>query len=83
MEIMRGFMYGYFWFYFSFFIMQPIFNLFIAPLFNKFTPIEEGPLLDKIKAYLHKVNFSVKKPEIVDGSKRSSHSNAYFSGMGK
>ena len=65
------------------FIMQPIFNLFIAPLFNKFTPIEEGPLLDKIKAYLHKVNFPVKKLEIVDGSKRSSHSNAYFSGMGK
>ncbi len=64
-------------------IMQPIFNNFIAPLFNKFTPIEEGPLLDKIKAYLSKVDFPVKKLEIMDGSKRSSHSNAYFSGIGK
>ena len=63
-------------------IIQPIFNIFIAPLFNKFTPLEEGPLLDKIKAYLAKVNFPVKKLEVMDGSKRSSHSNAYFSGIG-
>ena len=64
-------------------IMQPIFNSFIAPLFNKFTPLEEGALLDKIKAYLSKVDFPVKKLEVMDGSKRSSHSNAYFSGIGK
>ena len=57
-------------------IMQPIFNTFIAPMFNKFTPLEEGELLDKIKTYLKKVNFPVKKLEVVDGSKRSSHSNA-------
>ncbi len=64
-------------------VMQPIFNLFIAPMFNKFTPLEEGPLLTKIKDYLNEVNFPVKKLEVMDGSKRSSHSNAYFSGMGK
>ena len=64
-------------------VMQPIFNLFIAPMFNKFTPLEEGPLLSKIKNYLKEVNFPVKKLEVMDGSKRSSHSNAYFSGMGK
>ena len=64
-------------------IMQPIFNTFIAPMFNKFTPLEEGELLDKIKSYLKNVNFPVKKLEVVDGSKRSSHSNAYFSGIGK
>ena len=64
-------------------IMQPIFNTFIAPMFNKFTPLEEGPLLDKIKTYLSKVDFPVKKLEVMDGSKRSSHSNAYFSGIGK
>ena len=64
-------------------VMQPIFNLFIAPMFNKFTPLEEGPLLSKIKDYLKEVNFPVKKLEVMDGSKRSSHSNAYFSGMGK
>ena len=64
-------------------VMQPVFNLFIAPMFNKFTPLEEGPLLSKIKDYLKTVNFPVKKLEVMDGSKRSSHSNAYFSGMGK
>ncbi len=64
-------------------IMQPIFNILIAPMFNKFTPMPEGPLLDKIKNYLQKVDFPVKKLEIMDGSKRSSHSNAYFSGLGK
>ena len=63
--------------------MQPIFNTFIAPMFNKFTPLENGPLLDKIKGYLSKVDFPVKKLEVMDGSKRSSHSNAYFSGIGK
>ena len=75
----------YAWIFLSIFslIMQPIFNLFIAPLFNKFTPLDEGPLLSKIKDYLKKVNFPVKKLEVMDGSKRSSHSNAYFSGMGK
>ena len=64
-------------------IMQPIFNILIAPMFNKFTPMPDGPLLDKIKNYLQKVNFPVKKLEVMDGSKRSSHSNAYFSGLGK
>ena len=64
-------------------IMQPIFTMFIAPLFNKFTPLEEGPLLDRIRTYLSEVNFPVSKLEVIDGSKRSSHSNAYFSGIGK
>jgi len=64
-------------------IMQPIFNTFIAPMFNKFTPLEEGALLDRIKEYLAKVDFPVKRLEVVDGSRRSSHSNAYFSGFGK
>ncbi len=63
--------------------MQPLFNLFIAPMFNKFTPLEEGPLLTKISEYLKKVDFPVAKLEVMDGSKRTSHSNAYFSGLGK
>jgi len=79
----------YAWFYVWAFLVafsvmiQPIFNSFIAPMFNKFTPLEEGELLDKIKNYLSKVNFPVKKLEVMDGSKRSSHSNAYFSGIGR
>ena len=64
-------------------IMQPIFNNLIAPMFNKFEPLEEGPLFDKIKSYLTAIDFPVKKLEVMDGSKRSSHSNAYFSGFGK
>tara|TARA_B100000579_G_scaffold398222_1_gene378342 strand:- start:421 stop:1659 length:1239 start_codon:yes stop_codon:yes gene_type:complete len=64
-------------------VMQPIFNIFIAPMFNKFSPLPKGELLDKIQDYLKKVNFPVKKLEIMDGSRRSSHSNAYFSGMGR
>ena len=64
-------------------IIQPIYNIFIAPMFNKFTPLEEGTLLTKIKDYLKRVDFPVKKLEIMDGSKRSGHSNAYFSGVGK
>ena len=75
----------YVWGFLTFFsiIMQPIFNNFIAPMFNKFTPLEDGPLLDKIKEYLEKVKFPVKRLEVVDGSRRSAHSNAYFSGFGK
>ena len=75
----------YVWLFITFFsiIMQPIFNNFIAPMFNKFTPLEDGPLKEKITKYLNKVNFPVKKLEVVDGSKRSAHSNAYFSGFGK
>ena len=63
--------------------MQPIFILFIAPLFNKFTPLENESLLKKIKDYLEHVDFPIAKIEVMDGSKRSSHSNAYFSGFGK
>ena len=63
--------------------MQPIFNLFIAPMFNKFTPLEEGNLLSQIKSYVKKVNFPIARVDVMDGSKRSGHSNAYFSGIGK
>lgn len=63
--------------------MQPIYNLFIAPLFNKFTPLEEGSLLDAIKLYVKKVDFPIAKVDVMDGSKRTGHSNAYFSGIGK
>lgn len=55
----------------------------IAPLFNKFTPLEEGPLKTKIEELATKVGFSVQKISVMDGSKRSGHSNAYFIGFGK
>jgi len=53
----------------------------IAPLFNKFTPLEEGELRDKIFQLAQRVNFPLKKLFVVDGSTRSNHSNAYFYGF--
>ena len=64
-------------------VLQPLFTTFIAPLFNTFTPLEEGELKDSINSYSKKVQFPISRIDIMDGSKRSSHSNAYFSGIGK
>lgn len=64
-------------------ILQPLFTTFIAPLFNKFTSLEEGELRNAIESYSEKVNFPITRIDVMDGSKRSSHSNAYFSGIGK
>lgn len=55
----------------------------ILPLFNKFTPLEEGSLREKIEAYAHKQAFRLKGIFKIDGSRRSTKSNAYFTGFGK
>lgn len=55
----------------------------ILPLFNKLTPLEEGLLREKILDYGKSVNFSIENIYIMDGSKRSSKANAFFSGFGK
>ncbi len=54
----------------------------ILPLFNKLTPLEEGELKDKIQAYADKIGYSLKNIYIIDGSKRSTKANAFFSGLG-
>jgi STE24 endopeptidase len=54
----------------------------IVPLFNKQTPLEEGSLRGKIEAFAAKAGFSLKNIYIIDGSKRSTKANAYFSGFG-
>ena len=54
----------------------------IVPLFNKQTPWEEGNLRDKISAYANSVGFNLDKIFVIDGSKRSTKANAYFSGFG-
>jgi len=66
----------------QFFIML-IYPTFIAPIFNKFTPLEEGPLRDRIFALADKLGFRTKGIFVMNGSKRSKHSNAYFTGIGK
>ena len=63
--------------------IQPIFVHVIAPIFNKFTPLEDGELRTAIETFSKKVDFPISRIDMMDGSKRSSHSNAYFSGFGK
>jgi STE24 endopeptidase len=54
----------------------------IVPLFNKQTPLEEGELRQKISDYASTVGFKLNKIFVIDGSKRSTKANAYFSGFG-
>ena len=54
----------------------------IVPIFNKLTPLEDGDLRKKIEAYSKKVGYSLKNIFVIDGSKRSSKANAFFSGLG-
>ena len=56
---------------------------FIAPLFNKFKPLEEGEVAERINALLERTGFNSKGVFVMDGSKRSGHGNAYFTGFGK
>ncbi len=60
-----------------------LFPTFIAPLFNKFKPLEDGPLKERIEGLLKRCDFISEGLFIMDGSKRSAHGNAYFTGMGK
>ncbi|HAQ70025.1 M48 family metallopeptidase [Salibacteraceae bacterium] len=54
----------------------------IMPLFNKFTPLEDGELRTAIEAYCEKADFKLNRLFVMDGSKRSAKSNAFFSGLG-
>jgi STE24 endopeptidase len=56
---------------------------FIAPIFNKFTPIEDGEIKNKIEELAKKTGFIFKGIFVMDASKRSGHGNAYFTGFGK
>lgn len=55
----------------------------IMPLFNKFTPLEEGSLRERILGYAKSVSFPLEGLFVIDGSKRSSKANAFFTGFGK
>ncbi len=63
-------------------LMNMFYAKLIVPLFNKQTPLEAGSLRDKIEAYGSKVGFKLDKIFVIDGSKRSTKANAYFSGFG-
>ncbi len=64
-------------------IMQYIAPKWIMPLFNKFKPLEDGELKQRIIEFAEKVDFQLQDIFIMDGSKRSSKSNAFFTGFGK
>lgn len=65
------------------FIFSIIGPIWIMPIFNKFTPLEPGELRDAIVEYAKKVNFTYGNIYVIDGSKRSAHSNAFFTGFGR
>ena len=60
-----------------------LYPLVIAPLFNKFTPLGEGPARERIEALLARCGFARAGLFVMDGSKRSGHGNAYFTGFGR
>jgi STE24 endopeptidase len=63
-------------------LVATIYPMFIAPLFNRFSPLEDAGLRSRIEALLAKCGFRAKGLFVMDGSKRSSHGNAYFTGLG-
>ena len=63
--------------------IQYFFSVLLVPLFNKQTPLEEGELRDAIEEFATKVDFELKNIYVIDGSKRTTHSNAYFTGWGR
>jgi len=79
----------YWWIWvWAFFLIFSLFMMYVSPyiiepLFNKFTPIEETGLEDKIKDLMQKIRIKVSRVFKMDASKRSQHTNAYFSGIGK
>ncbi len=70
------------WMAFTLFITWA-FPTWIAPLFNKFEPLAEGDLRSRLEALLHRCGFASNGMFVMDGSKRSAHGNAYFTGFGK
>ncbi len=81
---------GEFWWLYTWAVLTS-FSLFIAwayptwiaPIFNKFSPLKEGATLNRINSLLQRCGFNSDGIFVIDGSKRSSHGNAYFSGFGK
>ncbi|MGM0613067.1 MAG: M48 family metallopeptidase [Bacteroidota bacterium] len=62
--------------------MTMFYSTLIVPLFNKQTPLEDGPLREEIESFAKNAGFKLDNIFVIDGSKRSAKSNAYFSGLG-
>ncbi|MBP9915723.1 MAG: M48 family metallopeptidase [Thiobacillaceae bacterium] len=70
------------WMAFNLLILA-VYPTFIAPLFNKFTPLEDQGLRERIERLLARAGFTSSGVFVMDGSRRSSHGNAYFTGLGR
>ena len=70
------------WIAFQFLVLA-LYPTVIAPLFNKFSPLPEGPARSAIEALLARCGFANKGLFVMDGSRRSSHGNAFFTGFGR
>lgn len=75
----------YFWIAIAIFMLvaNMFFSTLILPLFNKLTPLEDGELKTAIEDYSRRIDFPLDNIFVIDGSKRSSKANAFFSGIGK
>jgi STE24 endopeptidase len=84
MQSAGEFWWFYLWVVWSVFnlLMLAVYPTFIAPLFNKFSPLEDASLKQRIEALLTKCGFKSQGLFVMDGSSRSSHGNAYFTGFG-
>jgi len=63
-------------------LLMVVFPLFIAPLFNKFQPLADESLKERVTALMQRCGFRAKGLFVMDGSRRSAHANAYFTGFG-
>ncbi len=75
----------YFWVVISLFLIfiNMFYTSLIVPLFNKLEVLEDGDLKEKLNSYANRVGFALSNIFVIDGSKRSTKANAYFSGFGK
>lgn len=64
-------------------LLMVIFPIFIAPLFNKFEPLQDTQLAQRVQGLMDRCGFRAKGFFVMDGSRRSAHANAYFTGLGK
>ena len=69
------------WVAFSLLLMV-VFPIFIAPLFNKFEPLQDTALAERVQSLMQRCGFRAKGFFVMDGSRRSAHANAYFTGLG-
>ncbi len=64
-------------------VVLVLYPRFIAPIFNKFEPLPPGPVRERVEALLTRCGFAANGLFVMDGSRRSSHGNAYFTGLGR